>query len=339
MILNAGYTLTVTRKDGVMPRNHTLSKATLQRAPVVPTSVSKSGDRLLKLKSEGATKGPEVAPVVVLPSDGEGTLVQGSQPSHPYNGCQPIRLGSAPAITASTGSMVKERPKAQHKLARTQSHTPGPPSLPQHNDASSRAHTHGQGSGQSACQPTRHAIQGPHDRSTSTGNLGRKQPSLHQGRAHLRRSQSPGRLPEQDNDRPLRVEPAPCSLQKGSREIQTSSVGPVCQSKEYSASEILLSFSDTRSRESGCTPKPLAKRTAVCIPTCFSDTSNHQEDIAGTSGGDTHCTALAKMALVCQSRKPIYISTMEDSSLNQGSLLHPDPQWLQLTTWRLSGIS
>lgn len=81
-----------------------------------------------------------------------------------------------------------------------------------------------------------------------------------------------------------------------------------------------------------------------CTPSFTSPHSGgNQEGVSGEGRGPPSRSSLAQTLLVCRSGHPLDIPTLEDSpgkiSLSQGALVHPEPQWLQLLIWHLSGVS
>ncbi|XP_039189665.1 uncharacterized protein LOC120303858 [Crotalus tigris] len=234
------------RKDCFLHSSSSLGSAPLN-PPMVLAPVPETRHQFLQPQGMGPVTDPEILPVVGLPSDGQGNLIQGAQPTHPNIGCQLVRPGSAPAIPVGSGS------EAQHKLVRAQSYISGSTTLPQHSGKATRSSPHGQRGGESPYQQARgYPLQVPHGRGSIIRNLGRDQPLIPQGRAHLEKDKLASGFLEQGHSGPLRMAPAPGSFQGDIREVRSSSAGPVRYPSKFPAPEILLPVPVSRGGRGRC---------------------------------------------------------------------------------------
>ncbi|XP_034296967.1 collagen alpha-5(IV) chain-like [Pantherophis guttatus] len=294
-----GFALPTPGKDGLLHRHSSLGTSSLQGSAVVPPTLPETGDGVLPPAGPSSSQGAPVPRLVVLGSSSPGAGVQGSSVSYTDYRCQPSRLGGPPILLPRPGSMDPGGFKAQHKLAGTPGHPPGPTSLCPRGSGQACPGQNGQRGRQGPCEPLgRDPLSASHGGSRETGLLGGVAPKVIEGNSHLGGGELSGGLVEQDHGGPRGVDPGTCSLSGDHISHGSSSPGPLRHTEQSTDPEVLRTVSGTRSGGRGCSTQRLASRPSIRLPSSSHRGQGHQEDVTREGRAAANRPPLASQALV-----------------------------------------
>ncbi|XP_039211772.1 uncharacterized protein LOC120313687 isoform X1 [Crotalus tigris] len=312
----SGTAVKAPRKDDLLYGHCAVGQAPLQTPTMVSSSLPKAKSQCFQ--QEGHSSTPHIAIPFLVDNicDDQGSHIQGTEPGHPHNRRESVRLGSSPGHPPDPETVVPLGSRPKHQLARTSGHSPGTPSIlfPSQGEACPRQDR--QRGGQSTRQQRRRdQVLGPDARGIDPGHLGRVKPGLHKGRTHIGGGKSTGRLPEQSQVRPCGVATGSGSVSGDHVEVWPTPPGSICHPDKCTDSQI----SDTRSGGNGCPSLSVAGATIVRLPTSPPDSGDHTQVDPGRSRGNLDCSTLATASVVCRPGGSFGISSVEDSSGLSGS--------------------
>lgn len=243
--------------------------------------------------------GPLFPPLVVFRGDFAGKHLHRTISAGPHDGCQPDRLGGAPAPSYGPGPVDGQGSSTQHQLPGIAGRALSPPCLSTSGGGSGHSSPYRQHVNQSAHkQNGGHSFQGSAYGDHSAGSLGRIPSILHPGGPHFRDCK-----PASGRSQPLPcgsrgVESVSPPLSGNCSSVRVSSRGSVRLSCEPSPSEILLSIPRSSGGGYQRPPLPVASRPSLRISPPSPHPSSAQEDVRGESGAPPCGPTLASSALV-----------------------------------------
>uniref|UniRef100_A0A8C6VFI0 CREG-like beta-barrel domain-containing protein n=1 Tax=Naja naja TaxID=35670 RepID=A0A8C6VFI0_NAJNA len=271
-----------------------------------------------------------------------GVVEKGSTERGRHDGRQPVRMGGTLSSPHGSGTVVSSRAGTGHQLVGIAGRPSCPAQFRVGTALQPRVGAHRQYHHQGAPEQTRgHTLQTPDAGGREIASVGQEQFPFHQGRAHLGRHQCASGLAQQGHARSGGMAVAPLIVSGGSPEIRPSCDRPVRFSRQYTIAAASLRYLVQGAENVNALRCPwpsgllYAFPPLPVIPRLIQRVLDERAEIIVVAPHWPRRPWFADLrSLSIQDPWRIPSSMI---SVSQGLVLHPDPQWLSLAVWRLSG--